>query len=142
VAGAKRNPPPPYLLILPMQKVGDHWKLSDVLPNWLRVRRHCSAWLLIVLAFAFCIVAATSARADVGSGSCNVVKDPTCTVGTGTGGHGASGGGGAGSSADPCAAYPDAIQGDTPAEGFAGTRAMPVRPAASRIVMPASVSAR
>ena len=32
-AGAKRNPPPPYLLILPMVKVGDHWKLSDVLQN-------------------------------------------------------------------------------------------------------------
>lgn len=32
-AGAKRNPPPPYLLILPMVKVGDHWKLSDVVQN-------------------------------------------------------------------------------------------------------------
>jgi hypothetical protein len=32
-AGAKRSPPPPYLLILPMVKVGDQWKLSDVLPN-------------------------------------------------------------------------------------------------------------
>jgi hypothetical protein len=32
-AGVKRNPPPPYLLILPMVKVGDHWKLSDVLQN-------------------------------------------------------------------------------------------------------------
>lgn len=31
--GAKRNPPPPYLLVLPMAKVGDQWKLSDVLPN-------------------------------------------------------------------------------------------------------------
>jgi hypothetical protein len=32
-AGVKRNPPPPYLLILPMVKVGDHWKLSDVIQN-------------------------------------------------------------------------------------------------------------
>lgn len=32
-ARVKRNPPPPYLLILPMVKVGDHWKLSDVLQN-------------------------------------------------------------------------------------------------------------
>jgi hypothetical protein len=32
-AGTKRNPPPPYLLILPMVKVGEHWKLSDVLQN-------------------------------------------------------------------------------------------------------------
>jgi hypothetical protein len=32
-SGAPRNPPPPYLLILPMVKVGDLWKLSDVLPN-------------------------------------------------------------------------------------------------------------
>ena len=32
-AGVKRNPPPPYLLILPMVKVGDHWKLSDVVQN-------------------------------------------------------------------------------------------------------------
>ena len=30
---AKRSPPPPYLLILPMVKIGDEWKLSDVLPN-------------------------------------------------------------------------------------------------------------
>ena len=30
---AKRNPPPPYLLILPMVKVGDRWKLSDVLSS-------------------------------------------------------------------------------------------------------------
>lgn len=32
-AGVKRNPPPPYLLILPMVKVGGHWKLSDVVQN-------------------------------------------------------------------------------------------------------------
>lgn len=32
-AAVKRNPPPPYLLILPMVKVGDHWKLSDVVQN-------------------------------------------------------------------------------------------------------------
>jgi hypothetical protein len=32
-AGTKRNPSPPYLLILPMVNVGDHWKLSDVLQN-------------------------------------------------------------------------------------------------------------
>ncbi|HEX2904639.1 MAG TPA: hypothetical protein VHO01_14390 [Jatrophihabitans sp.] len=31
--GATRNPPPPYLLILPMVKVGGQWQLSDVLPN-------------------------------------------------------------------------------------------------------------
>ena len=32
-SGVKRNPPPPYLLILPMVKVGGHWKLSDVVQN-------------------------------------------------------------------------------------------------------------
>jgi hypothetical protein len=31
--GATRNPPPPYLLVLPMVKVGGQWQLSDVLPN-------------------------------------------------------------------------------------------------------------
>jgi hypothetical protein len=35
-AGVKRKPPPPYLLILPMVKVGNQWKLSDVLPNTAR----------------------------------------------------------------------------------------------------------
>jgi hypothetical protein len=30
---ATRNPPPPYLLILPMVKVGGQWQLSDVRPN-------------------------------------------------------------------------------------------------------------
>jgi hypothetical protein len=30
---AKRTPPPPYLLTLTMKKVGDQWKLSDVLQN-------------------------------------------------------------------------------------------------------------
>lgn len=32
-AGVKRNPPPPYLLILPMVKVEGLWKLSDVVQN-------------------------------------------------------------------------------------------------------------
>lgn len=30
---AKRNPPPPYLLTLPMQLVGSKWKLVDLLQN-------------------------------------------------------------------------------------------------------------
>jgi hypothetical protein len=30
---AKRNPPPPYLLTLPMQLVGSQWKLTDLLQN-------------------------------------------------------------------------------------------------------------
>lgn len=30
---AKRAPPPPYLLTLPMQEVGGQWKLTDILQN-------------------------------------------------------------------------------------------------------------
>jgi hypothetical protein len=36
---AKRNPPPPYLLTLPMQLVGSQWKLTDLLQN---VSKTCS----------------------------------------------------------------------------------------------------
>jgi hypothetical protein len=77
----------------------------------------------MVLLFAFYTVSAPSARADGGSGGCNVVKDPTCTVsagglgagGSGSGGAGGdSGGTGAAASTDPCAAYPEAAYGDKP----------------------------
>jgi hypothetical protein len=81
------------------------------------VRRSCPAWLLMVLLFALYIVSAASAHADGGSGGCNVVKDPTCTVSAGGGldaGGSSDAGGGSGSSRDPCAAYPDAVYGDRP----------------------------
>lgn len=84
------------------------------------VRRSCLAWLLLVLLFAFYIVSASLAHADGGSGGCNVVKDPTCTVSAGAGlgagdSSGAGGdGGGSGSSRDSCAGYPNAAYGDRP----------------------------
>lgn len=61
-------------------------------------------------------VVASPARAH-GSGSCNVLKDPTCTVDVGTGGGdggGDSGGQRQGPTEDPCAPYPDAAYGDKP----------------------------
>lgn len=99
-----RNPPPPYLLILPMVKVGDLWKLSDVLPNTSKTSPADRPTQLARIAARrvvgpLYVVLATSAHADGGSGGCNVLKDPTCMVGTG-------GGGGGGNSQDPCAAYP------------------------------------
>lgn len=87
----------------------------------LNVRPSCLAWLLMVPLFGlYDIVSPTSSYADGGSGGCNVVKDPTCTVsasgGLGAGDStGADGdGGGSGSSKNPCAAYPDAVYGDRP----------------------------
>lgn len=75
------------------------------------------ALVLSVLVVLAVLVVAPSAIADGGGSSgCDVKINPTCTVGTGGGGGGGGtrGGGGTGTSADPCAAYPNAAYGDTP----------------------------
>ena len=57
-----------------------------------------------------------SAGDGSGSGTCDVLVNPTCTVGTGGGGGNDDGGGGnnGGGSTDPCAATPNAPYGSKP----------------------------
>lgn len=74
------------------------------------------ALLAITTILLTAVVLGSPAHAE-GSGSCNVIKDPTCTVNVDGDGDGQSNDGGGGNNidpADPCAAYPDAAYGDTP----------------------------
>ncbi|SOD72951.1 hypothetical protein SAMN05892883_2262 [Jatrophihabitans sp. GAS493] len=86
--------------------------------QWLTKTQRLAKRYLLMLSVTIAVVAFApeAAHADGGSGGCDVLRNPTCTVGTGGGGGSGPGGGGSGSvtPSDPCAAYPDAAYGDEP----------------------------